>query len=775
MKNKKLQWSGKMNNKFLAVLGVLGLVACSVVAKAGASLPTIHPTPKQMELKSKTKLQLDGGWVIVADSVNERAKFNADYLKRNLQTEFNLDISVVSPTSSRAARSKRIILANGSNGSWWQSFLANADVTNTSMLGDEGYLLETFKESGRKEIVLFGNTAKGVFYAIQSMLKHPDGTEQFITTSRRKTVIPCVKILDWPDRPVRGAFGLHEKNEALFGHINDLADGFAAIDILARLKMNAMVAGEYIEQLPGLDELYAYARLRNVEPIPYLRAFSHGWSMAEEDARVADGFNSGTEMFTCAWDGSQFKANPVIPIDQTQRMQNPGFEQTDASGWSFSDPNLWSIDTSTSSEGGASLAFSRSALDINQELTDVKVIPENVIPTSSGEVLTISFDVKASNIENQPFPLFRVGQLTQNKVRTQHTDPRKTSVPLAGGTYDWKNYEISIFAAELTRFLELSVVIAKNGTGQLWVDNIEVRRMNGALVNVIRTDATNIQLRDPTTGQAWSEGVDYSVSDEPLEFLTNIQGRKIRFSSRTKPWSINCAADGGIEPGKPFEVSYDFIVQMVKGQFKNPVLSPYEPLTYQVHTFPFLDEMISTLKPVSVLYAGNSETKGFNRDSRSVNLENYQVLQDDMISTYAFLKGLDPALKIYLWDDMINPWHNGDLIFYSHFWGGRRLGKIEPKDLSLPRATDAFPREDVIIWSWAYSHNAIEKVQNTGPYFEQLGFSWVGSPFQEQENVDDWGAAMAAGQNNLGMMLWSPTYSRPGNFRAAAETSWNVK
>lgn len=761
--------------KALSVLFVILACVSSFSGYAEVGIPNIFPAPKSISLKSNSNFNVNEGWVIVADLSDAQSKFNADYLKRHVHAEFGLWIDVVAHSSARASKPRRIILAAKNIGDWWQALLEGSSITDTNQLGDEGYRIETVSGKNRKDIFLVGNKPQGVFYAIQSTLTRPDGTKQLFLPHSIGVTFPQISIEDWPDRPVRGIFGSFGRDGRFFGDINDLSDAFEWVDAAAKLKMNTIVTGDRLDQLAGLDELFDYARQRYIEPAPFLRGFADGaWMFVTEDPRLAEGISVTSEPFICEADGSEYIAKPIIPVDQTSRIQNTGFEQAGLPGWIASDLSLLSVDSQIYKEGFASLAFHRASLDNNQSTVTLKSTRENLISVVPGEIIEVSINTKSLNVEPASKVKLTVLQLTSNYSKTITAEGKKTSVNIPIGSIDWRRHEQAVLVDPDTRYLEISLTVDANTKGNVWFDDIIVRRLNGALLNVIRTDDTDIVVHDTGVTDALLNDADYSIVDGDLKFLSNVNGKYVRFYTGLEPFKIKCNLNENIPPDHQFEVDYDFVVQMVKGQFKNPVMSINESLSYSKHLLPYYKEMMTALDTKNVLYAGSSEVKGFNRDSRNQGMENYQLLQKDINTVYTYLKSLRSDVLIYMWDDMVSPWHNGGNKYYNTRWGGGKIGAMEPVDASLPRVTDDIPREDLVLWSWNYDAIASPKLLYSPAYYESKGFSWVASSFRSAENIDHWGVQMLNGQSNLGSILFSPRYMDPGNLVPAAGRTWQL-
>jgi len=305
----------------------------------------------------------------------------------------------------------------------------------------------------------------------------------------------------------------------------------------------------------------------------------------------------------------------------------------------------------------------------------------------------------------------------------------------------------------------------------VWLDDVELRRMDGALVNVLRTESTDIRVKSQDGLTVFEEGRDYRIVDGDYRFRTLVDGVIHIFYPLSQPTMIELLPAGSIDPSGMVSVSYDFSV-MPDTSSSRSHFSIRDQRTYSQHVFPYLDEMIGVLQPAYALYAGASEIRGINRDSRNGDLQNHELVAENINAVYSHLKLINPQLKIFLWDDMISPWHNGDDKYHQSESGGGAVGATEPKDFSLPRVTDLIPRSDLIPWAWWYKEDADGRIANTPDYLEGKSFQWVASPEKDLENILDWVEAIRGRPEALGMIDWAAgTYE---GIEPVADYSWNI-
>jgi hypothetical protein len=397
---------------------------------------------------------------------------------------------------------------------------------------------------------------------------------------------------------------------------------------------------------------------------------------------------------------------------------------------------------------------------------------ENYIRVEGGKTYTISFWARTENAGGERLPYVRTTQFDEALKATTGTNGGATTIHLPAGTTGWRQYFQPVYTAADTRFLRISSAIDTASFGTVWLDDFELRRMNGALVNVVRTGDTDIRVSSQDGLVVYRENEDYRILDGELNYGSVAGESAYRFYPLDRPTRIELVPTGTIDPSSTVRISYDFLLMPVTGKSHKPHYSINDQRTYPQHVYPYLEEMITTLDPDYALYSGASEVSGINRDSRNANMQNYELLAKDINSVYGKLKAVKPGLKIFLWDDMMNPWHYGNNIYYQSATGGGRVGASEPLDFSLPRVTDLIPRTDIIQWVWQYDEeDNLGKRANSPDYFEGRDFQWLASPRDDLKNIMAWTEIIRGRPACLGMIDW--TLRSYEGLEATASYSWN--
>jgi hypothetical protein len=245
--------------------------------------------------------------------------------------------------------------------------------------------------------------------------------------------------------------------------------------------------------------------------------------------------------------------------------------------------------------------------------------------------------------------------------------------------------------------------------------------MDGALVNVIRANESDITVKAKDGNLIYEEGKDYRIIDGKMEYPYN---------SNHRSFQIARIPSGRISEGEKVLVSYDYVIRMAPFAPWSVPYCPFEPETYKIMS-EALEKIIETLQP-KYISIGHDEIRGLNRDSRCKkrNLSNAEILAYDINKLYEIIKELDPEVKILMWDDMLNPWHNGGDENYQIPFGGSK-GKTAPAINIIP--------EDIILMCWWYdSEDWLNKMKNSPAYFKSKGFDYLVAGWKDKENIKSW-------------------------------------
>ena len=167
-------------------------------------------------------------------------------------------------------------------------------------------------------------------------------------------------------------------------------------------------------------------------------------------------------------------------------------------------------------------------------------------------------------------------------------------------------------------------------TGAWWTTGVRILKLNAALLNVIRTDSTDINVSDPATGAAFALGRDYTVTAPPLP--NRLGGVDLTaWFDQHNAYRVQRVPSGRIKPGQRVALSYDFIPGYVGPVSDGSQCNSFaEPRFYSL-----MEEAINfTIDTFGskLIHFNHDEMHGFNRDSRSraLGLSNAELLAHDM-------------------------------------------------------------------------------------------------------------------------------------------------
>lgn len=279
------------------------------------------------------------------------------------------------------------------------------------------------------------------------------------------------------------------------------------------------------------------------------------------------------------------------------------------------------------------------------------------------------------------------------------------------------------------------------------------------LVNIIRSEETNIVITNLEKTKIYRENTDYKIINGPCTYpypITNTPTQIIRIPQ------------GSIEENEEVLISYDYIINRSTDWAAWSV--PYCPSssrTYEIMTAA-LQNTIEALSP-NLISLAHDEIIGMNRDSRcrKRNLTNAQLLADDINKLYAIIKEQNPDIKLLLWDDMFNPWHNGGNEKYQVPFGG-----ISGKTAG---ALDLIPKDIIIMLWWYEANDKLGKIEKSPAYFESEGFDYLVTAWKEKITILNWSNVAKSRNGCIGTIVtaWDGWGKNIEGIRYAAEIAWH--
>lgn len=301
----------------------------------------------------------------------------------------------------------------------------------------------------------------------------------------------------------------------------------------------------------------------------------------------------------------------------------------------------------------------------------------------------------------------------------------------------------------------------------IWVQDKLCRFINGQLVqvdpvkdflkNVIRSEDSNIIIKNLNGKKIYKENVDYYVEAGDFFYPYLLSERPIKIYS---------TPNSDIKEGEMVLVSYDYVAVMSP---ETPWSIPYCPSSERTYNVMLdaLRNVIYSLKP-SYICIGHDEIKGINRDSRcrKRNLSNAELLAEDVNKLNYFVKSIDPSIKLLMWDDMFNPLHNGGDENYQIRYGGIKGRTCDAINL-IPK--------DLIIMIWWYDNNDLTgKMKNSLNFFNSQGFDSIVVGYEGKGNIKTWYDIIKNSKKDRYFIVttWNGWDKNINSIKYAAELMW---
>jgi hypothetical protein len=333
----------------------------------------------------------------------------------------------------------------------------------------------------------------------------------------------------------------------------------------------------------------------------------------------------------------------------------------------------------------------------------------------------------------------------------------------------WSQYFIRFSTAN--DYTDMRIYSRASGTNALtlWLDDFDIVELTDKLYNVIKTPDTRLHVWNNERTLEYKENIDYELIEAgEIDLVNPLQGKKT---------IIKRLDQGSITKGSRIRVDYDFAASLVRSGAQWVTMS--DPTFYNEYENLSVRPTMTYLKPEFV-FINIDEVRGVNRDSRAQKrgLSNYQVLANFTNKVIDVIKSYDSNVEIMSWDDMWNPYHNGDDEDYQISYGG-------PPGAMAP-AIDLI-NKDLIQISWYYRsadyEQVGEKIKKSPLLFNQKGLEFLGGPGvfedplkeragQSLESIKDW-SYFCYKYNALGMIAHF-FYDSAVYTPEAANYSWNA-
>lgn len=678
--------------------------------------------------------------ILRADSPVALAGLQLEGLNLGLVREdlgFTGDASVVEPRALTTASGPGLLIGTPEGLRAVAATLpaALATVVNASptVLPEEGYYLAVRPEG----VVLVAAREVAGQYGLQTLrqlcAKAGDGHWR----------IPQLTISDAPAMPFRGTYQ---------GGDTANPDRLARAKYYARLKLNAVVMEDSIlyhlregDNLTRVRDYYATLRSLHLEPIPLVQSF--GWGMyllaidpqcveakyvqdhpvqfARREAVAPEGRDAVPD------DGREYLVWPQDMAPLTPPLANPSFEQLTAGrpvGWQA---DRWAeTDGATVKTGPNYLQLSRTTKG------QLRVWQDFELPTNRELQFTMNLKLQSIDGAGAYAEIYRI---TENHELVGSPAVMTTWLK---GTRDWAPTKMTLDTGD-HRWYRIYLRI-QDATGTACFGDLRVKPATARLQNLVHVDES-LRLTDDT-GTVFVAGRDYEVVPGETRFP---------FTEDAKPWQIVRLPGGRIPAGAQLRLSYDYAPAGAV------TYCPSDPRTQAI----MRDTLTTVIRELGVKYVhiGHDEPRWMNtcRRCRERHLSNAEIFADELIRMQRYVKEANPQVRVMMWDDALNPYHNAP------------AQELEP-------ANDTTPK-DLIQCSWFYSARDDLKEARSLEYLAKRGYETTGSPWFDLENNWDWAQECNLSRQMTGKCLgvlytsWAdnPNVDQWAGLSVSAAFAWN--
>lgn len=491
-----------------------------------------------------------------------------------------------------------------------------------------------------------------------------------------------------------------------------------------------------------LSKLFKLARNYNLEPMPHVG--SKLWNIPKGSLNVnaIEGVDHKKASFIV-------QGNQIVSQESNDNLvANGNFELTDDLYWELDNKSWapeWQLTGEPNENGNVNRFLSIQLPEKNKPWQSLAFPPHRnntrILPVVPGNYYELGISIRSTTERKARI---RVGVEQYNKNQQPIRDLNRYPVNI-DARHQWQHRWIPVFVADDAWFLSIRLAPQNltNSSSKLDLDDVELRPMQGLLVNVLNNQETSPVVNSADGKTIYKQGKDYRLTLGKLKEWPNKKFDELERGI------VEILPESRLRESQKVQVRFDTLPLEYRA-FPNSKYSPVSKYTYEVY-----QRIFHRLKPLAPLFlnVGMDEHKGgLFRDSRSRRLKwtNRKLF-------ISYLNGLDDLLKskdevelpgshrlkgtglseteLVMWDDMLNPWHNGGEVFYQEPFGGQ------------PGATSLFQNgykrlmlnRDIILATWWYRDKDERRiVQNTPAKYFQEGYRFFISPWHQKKGVINW-------------------------------------
>lgn len=579
----------------------------------------------------------------------------------------------------------------------------------------EGYRLVVEKDA----VIILGSDLPGLYHGLMTL-------RQLVDAQGR---IPRVAISDWPDLPLRGTY--------MAGN----AGLEARILQCAALKLNFMLfeCNDFFDLESATNrvrwqEAFALCRQHFIEPVPELQSFGWGQFVLAAHPGAAEGIYVDKQRFAVKQGAVQ---SPDPPLAPAVAIVNAGFDDphgNPVAGWN---PDRQGEGVTSDREGmhagQGCLRITRTEKGTTRVWQEVTVLPQHHYE--------LSCFLKTKGVTEGTAYIEVYGLKPDRSLG----DWLGHAAELRGDQ-EWQRTAAAFDSGGYTR-LQIYVRL-QDAVGTAWFDEVAIMGIPGLnpLSNVLITRSAPVIVQDESGGRTYEEGKDYRLVAAPVAF----------------PFEVGAPLRIEIPSGSRIKDTSAVLLSYHQAPPDSMTCCPSEPL-YQEFMRKTIRNVIHCLKP-KYLHIGHDEPRVLDRDRRCADrkLSNSELFADDVKRMQAFAREADPAIRLMMWSDAVNPHHNGP-------------------SLQMNDAAALLPK-DIIQCLWWYDWpDKDNRIENSMKFFLGLGFDVTGSPWFSHRNVHQWADTLQKHRQSNPHVLgeiytsWSDTAVDPWQaLPTAAQYMWTV-
>jgi len=325
-------------------------------------------------------------------------------------------------------------------------------------------------------------------------------------------------------------------------------------------------------------------------------------------------------------------------------------------------------------------------------------------------------------------------------------------------TQDWKTYDVVFNTLEST---EVTLRLGSWGgrKGKIWIDNIKVDP--GGFVNLIRRDGCPLKITSVDGKTVYEEGKDVSHIKDPKMGNTDWPGL-------WKYWyevpEVSVPAGSRLKEGDTVHVSY-YHASICHGYGVAACMNNPKTLEWVQKN---VREIQRVIQPDGyILPHDEIRHQGWCGTCVKSGKTPAKTLSDNIAAHIAFIKRIDPGKPIFMWNDMVEPYHNAGKKD-AHYY----LVKGKDPWYNSWEGLD----KDVIILNW---HGFPEKRLEAMKFFAERGHKQILCGFYDASSDDmiPWLKEAAQVKDVSGVMYttWGNNFSELEKYLKVLESNSQKK